>query len=264
MTGWIILAVIAALIGALMWLPVRVCVTYRDQPGVVLRIGFIPIRILPAKEKTPEQIQQEERAKLRKSAEKALAKKKAKEEAKKAKLEAKRAKKEGRNVPQQPEEEKPPSIFKRLKDMYGLKGLVQLFKEIVMIAMRMVGGVLGGLVLEKLHLKVCVATGDAAQTAYQYGQFCAEIYPASEVLCRLMRCKNRQVDITYDFLGQKTQIDCNLIIRLRVGTVFNQLFKMIGRFIKLLFTQKKFRRNGSVGTNTERKNNKCLNSIPKA
>ncbi len=278
MTGWIVLAVIVALIALLMWLPVRVCVIYRDQPDVVLRIGFIPIRILPAKEKTPEQIEQENQAKLRKDAEKALAKKKAKEEKKKAKEAAKKAKQEAKKKAKQdkkegkptpPPEPKKPSLFAKLKEMYGLSGLIQMFKELVKIVMGMVGGVIFGIRIEKLHLNACVACDDAAQTAQQYGQFCAAIYPSVETLGRLIHIKDREVNITCDFLGQKSVIDCSVIVCLRVGTVFHQLFRMIGRLIKLLLTQGKYRKPAPAavkpaGGNTERKNKKCLSSTPKA
>jgi hypothetical protein len=274
LTGWIILVAVIAL---LMWLPVRVCVKYKDQPDVVLRIGFIPIRILPAKEKTPEQIEKEKLAKLRKDAEKALKKKEEKEAKKKAKQAAKEAakakkkqlkqlKKEGKPIP--PEEPKKPSLFSKLKDMYGLSGLLQMFKELVKIVMGLVGGVICGLRIEKLHLNVCVAADDAAQTAYQYGQFCAGIYPTLETLGQMLRIHDRKVNITYDFLGQKSVIDCSVIIRLRVGTVFHQLFRMIGRLIKLLLTQGKYRKPVPAGAKPagkkERKNPKCLSSTPKA
>ena len=203
MIGWIILGAITVFLTALMLLPLRLCFTYCEETEFVLRVGFVPIRILPAPEKQTHQKPPKPKKEKKKTTDAA----------------------------------KKPNFFKQLHQSGGISGLLAFFKEVIRLVARLSGGVTRRLVLEQFDLYMCVAAGDAAQTAEQYGKACAVVYPAAEALCRIMKNKKRQTEISANYFAEKTVIRCKVRIRIYVGTLVYRALQAALGFVKLLFCQ---------------------------
>lgn len=57
--------------------------------------------------------------------------------------------------------------------------------------------------MDRLSAELVVATGDAAETALQYGRLCGLVYPAEAALEGLLRIRRREITLRPDFLLEK-------------------------------------------------------------
>ena len=93
--------------------------------------------------------------------------------------------------------------------------------------------------IAKIHIKL--ATGDAARTAIAYGALTQSInvlFPLLEDINNFYLPKNRDIDISPDFLSEKSEVDIRLVFTLRVWqivvTAASTLIKLIIHYIKSL------------------------------
>ena len=100
--------------------------------------------------------------------------------------------------------------------------------------------------IAKINIKL--ATGDAAQTAIAYGALTQSInvlFPLLEDIKNFSMPKNKNIDISPDFLSEESEIELKLVFSLRVwqilSTALAVLYKLIIHSIKSL--ERKERKN---------------------
>ena len=125
-----------------------------------LYIGFLRLRLIPAKPKKPK---------------KEKSKKKTDEE------------------PKKPEKKK-----NIIKDK-GISWLANLIKKLAQLADGVLKDFFKHIIIRKLMLSIVVAEEDAAKTAVNYGYYCSAVYPAVGILVKAAKCKKYGVDIKPDF-----------------------------------------------------------------
>ena len=206
---YIILGIIAFFV-ILLSIKIAVTVHYEDDIALSVKWLFLNIKILPAKHKDEH-------------------KKKPKKEKKKKKEEEPKQESE---IIKEPKKKKGDNMFVRFYKNRGVSGVIQLLKD----ALKALGGMFGrffrAFKIEELYIAMTVGTGEAADTAIQYGKTCSAAFPAMGLLVNKMKIKKYSIDISPDFIYGKNEAKLHTKISLRPIKLINAVFIMV---FELLF-----------------------------
>ncbi len=191
---YIFLGILVLLI-LLLSVPVGADILYENKPFVRLRYGWFGFNLnLESKPK--------EKKKKKPTAKKTVAKKTAPKAKKK-------------------KEKKPPppavQFILDIKDTHGISGLFEFFFGLLRMLTNTGSRLVGLITMPKADLLLIVRGADAAETAVQYGQMCAVVYPAFEVLCKVKPCRNQRVSVVPDY--EKGQTEGVFSVSLRIVPV---------------------------------------------
>ncbi len=178
----IILGVIICLLLLLLFLPLTVDVNYENE--FVLKIKYSGITFFDS----------EKRVKLKK--------------AKKRKRKSQEKMKD--NAP------KKENFFKKTYKQKGLLGAIQYFSKIFVLIFKKLWWVIKRFRFRKFKFNLSVATGDAANTAINYGKICSALYPTISFLETNADFKSKQININADFdkIESEFQIAASVTTRL--------------------------------------------------
>lgn len=154
-----------------------------------------------------------------------------------------KAPKEEKPVEQKPPEEKKPNDkpakpnpLKAFWQNEGVDGVIALLKETARIVSGMFRSIFKHVIIDKLFLQMYIGSGDAAQTANDYGKVCAEVFPALGAICSVMKVRKYDVDLSPDFLANQNETELHAIITLRPIFVTNAAVVMAVRLLfKVIF-----------------------------
>lgn len=129
------------------------------------------------------------------------------------------------------------SKVKKLIEEKGVIGFLKIVKNFVVTLKNTSEYLIKHIYVIKFYLDVKICEGDSAQTAIKYGQTCAIVYPAMELIFKNFNIKNYTVRISPDFNGKKSFICFSSIFKIRLiyilKAIFIALFKLIKSFISL-------------------------------
>ena len=167
----------------LLHIPAHAYVTYHEEAGLTLRYLFLRFKILPEEEK-------------KEVPEKAAAKPK-KQTA--------------------PQEKKPNAFVLKVKRSFraeGFSGFMELIGQFVKLTGTTAINLIKKLRIREFDLYVMAGGEDAAAAAILYGKACAVIYPATEMLFRLVPCKKHRVsvDLDYSVLEPYVKLEADVLI----------------------------------------------------
>lgn len=188
-----------------------------DGEGLRLSLGYGPFRrlLVPAGRGAPSDEEEDG----------------GKEKAKKA---AKKKKEEGEKAAEKPDAAKGHQAG-------DIRGIAELALDLVKAALPPVGKLLTGFRLEKLRLFIRVGGANAAETAVRYGQVCALVHGGLAALVQILPVKTEEVGIGYDFLHNGFEEEISFELRLKLGRLLGQTFRLLGRAGKVLLKQRKGR-----------------------
>ncbi len=209
MVGWIILAVLAALILLVFFLPYGVDVGYADE---VLRVGIKagPIRVwlLPKKPLTEKQKQ--------------------KAEAKKAKKEERRAAKAAKKAAAAKEKE--------INDAVTVKPKPKLDFDTVVTLLRMgshaIRRFFRSFTVNFFQLHYTVACRDPYDTAVQYGMACAAAEALPALARKKIRVLRRDIEIGADYTSEEPTIAVRIVLSLQLFRLVHLAVALGAEFLK--------------------------------
>ena len=104
--------------------------------------------------------------------------------------------------------------------------------------------------IDLTRLRLTVATGDAAKTAILYGAVCQSLAYLLALLDRIthLRAPSPDVDVTADFLGEKSSADVKIVLSLRLGGALSILVSVAVAFLKAKMDQKQRRKQAKKKT----------------
>ena len=207
---YIILGIIAFFV-ILLSIKFAVTVHYEGDVAVSIKWLFIKINILPKQEKKPK-------------------KEKKKKEKKKEKKEEE-PKKEDETV-KEPKKKKGDNMFVRFYKNRGVDGVVQLLKDAVAALGGMFGRIGRAFTFEELYIDLKIGGADSADTAIKYGEVCAGAFPAMGLFINKARVKKYSIDISPDFIYNKTEARLHTQISVRPVKLINAVFVLV---FELLF-----------------------------
>lgn len=175
-----ILLGIVLFIALVMFIPITLRASYKEEFWCAVYIGFVKLQLVPAKPKKEKK------------------KKKAKKQTQKT---------------EQPKKatEKKPSLIKQ----YGIEWLLNLIKKVAELAVSALQDFFSHILVKKFSLSISVAGDDAADTAIKYGKYCAVVYPAVGTIVRVVKCKDYGVDINPNF-SKKAETEINFDFAARI------------------------------------------------
>ena len=225
-----LIVILAILLFLLLLLSVRIQITieYNDSLYVYARIfSLIRIQLTPGKEKkfklgayTDKEIAKREKALQQKTARK----EQKKQEKKKQKAEKKKRLKE------HPEE----AAHERT-----LSENLSLIIDIVKV---LFSRFFKHLRIDLSRIHISLVGEDAAQTAILYGIVCQSVAYLLELLGQFKTVSTpvfSDVSVTPNWIGERTEVDLKLTFSLRIGHIFDVVFRVLGRAIKHLFQDMK-------------------------
>lgn len=175
-----ILLGIALFVALVMFIPITLRASYKEEFWCAVYIGFVKLQLVPAKPK-------KEKKKVKKQTPKT-------EQPKKA-------------------TEKKPSLIKK----YGIEWLLNLIKRVAELAVSALQDFFSHILIKKFSLSISAAGDDAADTAIKYGKYCAVVYPAVGTIVRVVKCKGYGVDINPNFSEKaETEINFDFVARVFV------------------------------------------------
>ena len=246
MGWWIALAVVVGLA----ILPLGVSVKY-NADGVWLAIVAGPVRIqlLPAKkkEKKPKKEKPRKDKKPKKD-------KPAKAKPQKAKKSPRKTKEEPKQVqPNVPLEEKYPDLDKKpgkvpkeppapvpAKKEEG--GSWTDFLSLIPVVLDFLNDFRRKLRVNRLELKVIMASGDPCDLAINYGKVWTAVGNLMPQLERFLKIQKRNIDIECDFLASETKVIARVDLTITLGRILAAVFKFAFRalveFLKIMKKRK--------------------------
>lgn len=135
--------------------------------------------------------------------------------------------------------DKKENIFVRFYNNQGFDGVVELINNAAKDLGKMFSSFKKHIVLRELYLWMTISSGDAAQTALDYGRICQKVFPALSFICTNLTVKKYDVEIEPDFIGLKNKAQfafsisirpiffVNAVIVLALRLVFNVVIKFL-------------------------------------
>ncbi|MBO5252885.1 MAG: DUF2953 domain-containing protein [Clostridia bacterium] len=168
---WILLGIVLLILLALS-VPVHVNIRYTDTLIMDIRYLFLRFKVLPAPEKSKEEKTKKEKPKS--------------------------------ETPQTdaPKEKKPNVLVQKFKGFVkaeGYRGFMGLVKQFLGLTGTAAVSLIRKVRIREFDLYVMTGGADAAQAAILYGQACATVYPAAELLFRLTKCKKHRISVDLDY-----------------------------------------------------------------
>lgn len=224
----IILAVIAGiilLICAVLSIKLKVEFFYHDKVFLNIKWTFLKFNILPAGEKKP-------------------------------KKEKEKPKKEEPAPAEQPKQEKSPkqkkpNPIKTFLSNKGLEGLYEILYQTCLALGGFFSKIFKKIKFEELCFYMTVGTGDSALTAIEYGKISSVVFPMLGYICSHAQVGKYDIDISPDFLAEKSDGSLYAVISFRplvltnavVVLVFKLLFKVLIKFLSGIKTPKGAKKN---------------------
>lgn len=197
MTVFIILSIILSLILLILFLPVVVDISFKQEFFFKIRLfGFkVFDSQKPKKEKTP------------------ITRKKNQEKNKKSdvKLRAK-------------------TIFERLQKKYGFTGAVSKIMTFVLKVLSHIKGFLRHINIHKVKLDIVVASEDAAKTAIEYGIVCQAVYPALSALTSMVNIKYKEINVKSDFESTNCNFQFGALVKLNIFWLLIAVVKIFSEY----------------------------------
>ena len=245
MGWWIALAVVVGLA----ILPLGVSVKY-NADGVWLAIvaGPVRIKILPAKKK--EKKPKKEKPKKEK--------KPKKDKPKKEKKPSKKTKAEPKKVPPDvPLEKKYPDLDKKpgkipktppepVKEKKEEGGSWTDFLSLVPVVLNFLNDFRRKLRVNRLELKVIMASGDPCDLAINYGKVWTAVGNLMPQLERFLKIQKRNIDIECDFLASETKVIARVDLTITLGRILAAVFKFAFRALVEYLKIMKKRKGGAA------------------
>ncbi len=174
---------------------------------VTLKILFLKIPLVPAKEKKERKPKKEKPKKEKPTEEK-------------------------------PKEEKPSQAPKKenfVMKFYrnqGFDGTVTFINDVLRGLNTFLGDIFRrSFTIEKLILRMRVAKDDAAETAIAYGKTCAAVFPAMGHICTTMRVRKYDIDISPDYLAKKSTASIHAELSVRPIRITNAAIRLLFRAV---------------------------------
>ena len=202
-------------------LPVGVRIKYDKEFYLYVSIGFIKVKLIPAKQK---------KIRISDYSEKKL-------ERQRKKQQKKDAKKEKRRLMGEKKEKKDSVLVARLKNIDTAPDMIeQLYDMLLLVSDKFTKR----LTVKFFQLDALIGSDNAAKTAILYGGACSLAGCISAFLDQHMNLKKRSgasINISPDFLSEKTLVYADVSMTVRVGGMFTFIFEIrdvISEILKLL------------------------------
>lgn len=132
-------------------------------------------------------------------------------------------------APEKPKESKLKSLYKEK----GLAGFIHFISNLARIASGTAKKIFQHLTVSLMSVDISVSSGDAAQTAVNYGYVCSAVFPAVSVLLSNTNYKDYTVDIKPDFNSDESTVKFRCKAKIKVIFLMTAAIYALKSFIKM-------------------------------
>ena len=129
-----------------------------------------------------------------------------------------------------------PSRWEELKALLkqdDVEGTLHFLGGVARLAGRTVGRLLRAITVTDLHLQMLIATGDPADTAQRYGQVCSLLYPSLELIGQTVRIRRRSLRVEPNFLLEQSRARFDIRVRISVWRLTGAALALLWGFLLL-------------------------------
>ncbi len=127
--------------------------------------------------------------------------------------------------------EKKENIFIKFYKNQGFNAVIELINNAAYDLGKMLSSLKKHIILRKLYLWMTVSSGDAAQTAIDYGKVCQKVFPSLSFICSNLTVKKYDVEIEPDFIGVKNNAQFDFSVSVRPIFILNAAIMLVLRLI---------------------------------
>ena len=206
----IILFVILALLLAVLFFPLDICVKFLNN--FHLKIRFAGLKVFETKPKTLENDKNEDESS------------------------------KNDDIPSKEKTSNTKELFSFLKEKYGFIGAVKTILSFIKDAVSHIKKLLKHTKVKKVELNLTVGSKDAAQTAIEYGVACTVVYPFAAFLSSYTDIGFKSINVKSDFNSQKSEFNFSAVIRLRVFFLAMGAFRVYKEYKHFLIKENYYER----------------------
>ncbi len=129
------------------------------------------------------------------------------------------------------------TYFKQKKEADGFAAVIKEIMAVVDEVLSHIKWLLRFATVNKVRLNVTVGTDDAAKTAIEYGLVCNGIYPVTAFLDSVAHIGFKEINIRADFEGGKSDFDFKAVVKMQIFYILVSAFK-IYKTLKKFVTEK--------------------------
>ncbi len=203
----IILGIIILIIIALLFLPVTVHISFKEE--FFFKVCFSGITVFESGDEKEEKMETDKNAPSRNAKEK---------DDNKVSAELK-------------------GFWSFLKEKYGFKDAVKTVLGFVGELLSHIKRLLRHIKIKKVRLNIIVASGDAAKTAVDYGEVCAAAYPITAFLNSCAEIGFKEINVSTDFTSDKSDFDFSAVIRLQVFFLLLAALRCYNQYKKFILKE---------------------------
>ncbi len=218
---WLILLIPLFLLLVALFVRVRFRIKAESDVKLILELPFFRLQLFPEKEKRPDP-----KKFTRKGLKKQILKERKKIGRQNKKKAAKAAKKQAK---------KDASSSTAPKKKMSVTEIIEL---VTLLVGKLLNNLSRRLRIDVKKLHVTVATGDAASTAIAYGASSAAMAALTEILYQNTRTKLPKPEnggVYADFVGDKSKIDIDIVLSMRVIGILSTLISLAYNYLKKQF-----------------------------
>lgn len=195
----IIIGILLLIIAAILFLPVKVFIDFKDS--FLIKIKFFGIKVF---ETRPE-----------------------KDESKPQKAETNSGKKTEKSTENQAKR-----IFLRLKEKHGFTGAVKEVLSFLLDCLTHIKRLLRHIKIKRICLDITVASSDAAKTAIEYGSVCSAVYPTLALIDTVPNIGFREINVKSDFNSENCDFSFSFYVQLQIFFALIAAFKIYKEYKK--------------------------------
>lgn len=185
---------IAACVLLVVLVPISLCLAYDGELLVRLRVAGIPFTLYPRRK-------------------------------------PKKTKKAKRKSQQGDGEKDKLSVLSEKLHEGGIPAVIAYIQETLSLVRHTISELLDAVIVDRLEVEVTVASGDAAETAMDYGKACAVLYPAVAALSARTRVQHRHIAVTPDFLAEQGGISADVHLHTQLWRLNRGLLRLIAESV---------------------------------
>lgn len=202
MTALIIIGSILLFLFLVLLIPVKVQVQFDGEFHAVLKILFFHLNLTEPTEKTETATEKKETGKEKETPEKGNASFK----------------------------DKLRNFFKR----EGIRGVLSFVTDLAKLLLHTTGKLLKHVQFRRFRLQICIASGDAYDTALLYGETCTAVAGAYTALFNSKKCRDKSASVTCDFTAEESTGSFSCTLSLRILWIVSEAVSLLWRAIPVL------------------------------
>lgn len=125
--------------------------------------------------------------------------------------------------------------LKELIKQRGLKGFLNILKQMGKIILGVGKMVKSKVVVDDLSVLVSVSGEDSAATAVTYGKVCAGVFPFANIILNNFKVKSYDVKVFPNFMKEKPSVEFKLKLHLRLVTLIHIVLWAVIKLVKGLY-----------------------------